>query len=84
MGLFPPGLTGNHVVTLPLDRLGITNTYLVVRFRVIWVEQSVTCLLVVANAHSPTESRALLCSSHIPNRARIMSNRNVKNCAKKM
>jgi molecular chaperone DnaJ len=32
---FPPGLTGDHIVTVSLDRLGITNTYLVVRFRVV-------------------------------------------------
>jgi molecular chaperone DnaJ len=32
---FPAGLRGDHIVTVSLDRLGITNTCLVVRFRVI-------------------------------------------------
>ncbi|MBN1341259.1 MAG: J domain-containing protein [Phycisphaerae bacterium] len=32
---FPAGMTSAHVATVPLDHLGITNTYLVVRFRVV-------------------------------------------------
>ena len=31
---FPPGLVEDHVVQIPLDRLGIHNVYLTVRFRV--------------------------------------------------